>query len=109
MGVWLRAPRNCATEGCQRDAITRSKHCFSHAPEVAEQRAEILKNTRAGIANYPRKGEEHHKAKLWDEEVLAIRASGEPTEVLARRYGVTDSTVRKIRAGTAWAHVGAAA
>lgn len=41
-------------------------------------------------------------AKLTADDVRAIRGSDEPTSVIARRYGLATSTVRRVRAGKTW-------
>lgn len=45
-------------------------------------------------------GEQHHRAKLTDAQVAAIRQQHRPGKVgyqtLARRYGVGESTIRDI-------------
>jgi hypothetical protein len=50
-------------------------------------------------------GERHRWTKLTAAQVRAIRASAEPTFVLARRYGVDWSAVDKIRKGKSWRHL----
>lgn len=109
MGVGLRAPRGCETEGCTRTAITSSKFCFSHSPEHAQRRLEIGVIMRSAQSMWPRKGEDHHLAKLWPEEVAAIRASDEPADTLAGRYGISADHVRSVRSGRSWSHLEAAA
>jgi HNH endonuclease len=47
-------------------------------------------------------GERHCWTKLTLEQVRAIRASAEPTSVLARHYGVGWSTIASIRKRTTW-------
>lgn len=50
-------------------------------------------------------GERHGRAKLTEKDVIAIRASNEPSGVLAKRFGVTWSTVDAARTGKHWKHV----
>lgn len=52
-------------------------------------------------------GEEHHKAKLTAASVLAIRATSLaiPARELASRFGVSKSTIKRIRRGEGWASV----
>lgn len=51
------------------------------------------------------KGEKHPKAKLTDEAVAQIRKSKETLEVLALKYGVTQTAVSYARRGKTWKHV----
>lgn len=48
------------------------------------------------------KGESHPKAKLTDAQVAEIRSSSETGASLARRFGVSKSTVSGIRTYTHW-------
>lgn len=48
------------------------------------------------------RGEKHPAAKLTAADAEAIRADVRPTRELAAEYGVNGSTIRRIRAGTAW-------
>lgn len=50
-------------------------------------------------------GERHPWTRLTVEQVRAIRASTEPTYLLARRYGVGWSTIANIRLGKSWRHL----
>lgn len=45
---------------------------------------------------------ESPSTKLTEDQVRAIRASTEQQRVLARRYGVSDYTIRVIRTGKTW-------
>lgn len=55
------------------------------------------------------KGEAHHKSKLSEEQVLAIRSEYIPAvvslSVIASRYGITKEYVSKIIHRKAWAHI----
>ena len=50
-------------------------------------------------------GTKQHTAKLTDEMVREIRASGDKQAALARRYGVSDDTIRRVRRREFWRHV----
>ena len=52
-------------------------------------------------------GEFHPLVKLTDARVLDIRRSKESSASLARRYGVSHSTIRAVRTGRSWKTVGA--
>lgn len=49
-------------------------------------------------------GEANGRAKLTANQVAAIRNSEVQTKHLVAQYGVSRTTVQKIRAGTQWAH-----
>lgn len=72
----------------------RSVDCADPRPRVATSRG-------VGVAN--------GKAKLSAGAVLAIRASGEASSVLAQRYGVSRGAINRVRCGQSWAHVPALA
>ena len=46
-----------------------------------------------------------HTRVLDEDDVLEIRASGRGTAALARRFGISQTMVGRVRAGIAWAHV----
>jgi hypothetical protein len=50
-------------------------------------------------------GESHGATHITAADVLAIRASTEPERVLARRYGVSNSTAHRIRTGETWKYM----
>ncbi len=86
-----------------RDAITKGRH---QAPPISSV---------TGDANWQRqrpqdliRGQAHHRAKLSDEDVIAIRAScraGVGQKSLAKRYGVARCTITRISTGETWAHL----
>jgi hypothetical protein len=49
-------------------------------------------------------GEQSGRAKLTEEIVAAIRTSGEQTQRLAERYGVSGACIRYVRSGRSWKH-----
>ena len=48
-------------------------------------------------------GESHWNAKLSEADISIIRSSSETSVALGRRFGVSDQTICKIRAGQKWA------
>jgi len=50
-------------------------------------------------------GSQHHHAKITEDDVIAIRASAETGNVLAKRYGLTPTTLSKVRRRLLWRHV----
>ena len=55
--------------------------------------------------NRPRRGEAHHKAKLTEDDVRAIRASNDSQYVLAKRFGVSRPMIGYIKRGLSWRHI----
>jgi DNA-binding transcriptional regulator YiaG len=53
----------------------------------------------------PPRGEESGQAILTDDAVRAIRSSNDTQRELARRFGVSPSTIRNIRHRRSWRHV----
>ena len=51
------------------------------------------------------RGEANNHAKLTEQDVLAIRRSTDPVQVVADRYGVSIGTVSSVRLGRTWKHV----
>jgi Mor family transcriptional regulator len=58
----------------------------------------------------PRRGEEHHQAKLSDADAAEMRtvyaAGGVSVSELALRYGVSTAVIRRMIRGKSWKHVG---
>jgi hypothetical protein len=77
--------------GMQLDHLCRNRRCVN--PDHLEV-VTPTENTRRGTAT-----------KLTADDVTAIRASSEPNEVLAIRYGVTASNIGAVRHGRSWIDV----
>ncbi len=74
-----------------------------------ERTVPIVRSTyeQSGVKKSRRiKGIQHRLAKLTDAAVADIRTSDEKGVVLARRYGVSQTTVSWVRKGKGWKHVG---
>lgn len=85
----------------------------------ADARAENLEwvtpqeNSVHGYARQERRaacprGSKHKRAKINEEQALMIRwrlAAGEPSEAVAKDFGITGRAVRNIGAGRTWTHV----
>lgn len=53
-------------------------------------------------------GRYHHRAKLTEDDVRAIKAAliqRQPKKSIAREYGVSSATIRGIVRGDTWKHV----
>lgn len=68
---------------------------------TAENVDDMIKRNRVSISP----GAMTKTAKLSGEDVIAIRASNLRQVELARRYGVTDPTILKIRKRITWKHI----
>ena len=91
-----------ACHACDNPPCCNPAHLF--AGTQVENTLDCVTKGRKNSA----RGERHPSAKLSDSDVLAILA--EPsyygvTRALARRYGVTDSVIRRIRLRTLWTHL----
>lgn len=61
-------------------------------------------NSRDRVIDGSHAGEKHHSAKLKLSDVIAIRSSGETGRALAKKYGVRESQISRIKNGTRWTH-----
>lgn len=87
---------------CDNPPCVNPGHLFlgTHADNIEDMR----RKGRARSAN----GSAHTSAKLTDEAVREIRRTNRPggnTRELARRFGVTSKTIRRIAVGDGWAGV----
>lgn len=51
------------------------------------------------------KGARHSRTRFKNEAILAIRASDETLSTLAKRYGVSDAQISRIRLRQQWRHI----
>jgi hypothetical protein len=58
-----------------------------------------------GAKNRTARGEKSGKAKLTDQDIIAIRMSTESNRALGRRYGVAQSNIRFIKRRILWSHI----
>lgn len=80
--------------------VTRSenvRHSIEHGTFVGDVAAAVAASRQAD-----RRADRNPNAKLSCQEVAAIRASSEAHRALARRYGVSEPTIRKARKGETW-------
>lgn len=76
---------------CDNPLCVNPKHLF-----VGTRSDNMMDMTAKGRHPYPL-GETHHRAKLTNDEVRAIRASVQSHNQLARAYGVTKRTIINVR------------
>lgn len=86
---------------CDTRACVNPEHLFlgTNADNVADRHAKG--RTRWAT----QRGQDHHQAKLTDEDVRAILASSERGVALAKRYSVSESSVHRVRAKKSWRHI----
>lgn len=105
---------------CDTPACVNPDHLFLGTPKENTQDmmrkgrrvAPVIKNRacgeRHGSKTKPerlKRGSAHHQAKITESDVLDIRASKEPLSALSKRYGMTPTTLSKVRRGLLWRHV----
>lgn len=77
--------------------LTRAEHLALHRPEVD-----------AGIRMKVRRGSAHHRSKLTETDVRAIRlrvTEGHGDAAIAEVFGVGRGTIHSVRTGRTWSHV----
>jgi hypothetical protein len=70
----------------------------------AARKGRMKWKTDASMRNLKR-GEDHHSTPLTDDDVRAIRSSELSGVELARRYGITPTSLSRIRRGLVWRHI----
>lgn len=100
--VWLVAvgpipPGLFVCHKCDNPPCCNPAHLFLGTP--ADNVADMAQKGRN------RRGERHGRAKLTTRDVLEIRASGESSQVLGERFGVTRNAVDHVRTGKNWKYV----
>lgn len=68
---------------------------------------ERVRRSRAAVRSYP-VGADHHLAKLSENDIRSIRKASGPWGIqtkLARRYGVSKTTISAIVARRTWKHI----
>lgn len=86
---------------CDNRSCVNPDHLFlgTHSDNVQDMVA------KGRVGDVGRKGTKHHKAKLTDEDVREIRAAEDSTTTLALIYGVSTSTIQRVKSGKGWSHV----
>jgi len=90
-----------ACHSCDVTSCINPDHLFwgTQADNMADAAA------KGRARNLPRLGEDHHKAKLTEQDVIAIRSLSESSYLAAQRYGLDPSTIRDIRRRKTWRHI----
>lgn len=121
---WLffrgRIPRGlCVLHKCDVRRCVRPGHLFlgTHLDNSSDMKAKGRSATgdRNGMRTHPERhhhgpnllisGERHYKARLTNEQVVAIRASTDTTAALSREYRVREGTIRFVRIRHTWKHI----
>lgn len=103
--AWMLAHPNanigglCICHHCDNPLCCRPSHLFigTHGDNARDRQAK-------GRGNQCR-GEEHAKSYITNDDVRAIRASGESNRATGEKYGMGASGISKIKNRRAWAHV----
>ncbi len=96
-------PRECVCHHCDNPSCVRLSHLFIGPPKINTQ--DMWQKGRGRIPHYS--GEKNNQAKLTEEAVRDIRARRGTTlqAVLAREYGVYQSTISFIQLRKSWKHI----
>jgi hypothetical protein len=76
---------------------------------VGTQSQNILDAIERGRKTLPElpvfKGSAHHKAKINEEQARYIRTCGRRTDELALEFGLSKTTIIRIKSGKLWSHI----
>ena len=91
---------------CDNPPCVRPSHLMlgTHRDNIRDMAAK----GRQGLHRNPERairGTRHHNAKLTDELVREIRTSSESAYALAKRLGVSEPTIARVRQRVTWRHV----
>lgn len=95
-GIW---PEPCCLHHCDNPPCVRRSHLY--AGTLSDNQLDVQER---GYRRETR-GEDHPSARLTVSDVLAIRACACSNSQAARDFGVSEKTIRKIRARISWGHV----
>lgn len=89
----------CVLHRCDRPLCVNPSHLFTGTR--ADNNADMVAKGRSRKAV----GEDASKAKLTEEDVIAIRMDGRTLQAIADDYDVHNMTIWAILVGKSWAHV----
>lgn len=101
---------------CDNPSCVRPSHIYvgTHADnmrDMKDRRRSMAKRNpalasrlgrNAGLMNTWSRGTENPKAKLTVEQVDAIKGDSRPTKAVAAEYGVSRTTIQRVRSGALW-------
>lgn len=90
-------PNQYACHTCDNPSCVNPAHLYPGSP--AQNMRDAISRGRT------QRGAKQHCAKLSENDVREIRASGAATNELASRYGVSPSNILMVRARKTWKHV----
>jgi hypothetical protein len=103
-GLWI--CHKCDNKHCCNPSHLFLGTSTDNVRDAMEKRRWFTAN-RISAANSPR-GENHHKSKLKDSDIVAIRArikKGETQASIAKEYGLWHTTISRIARGIGWKHI----
>lgn len=93
------SPKHFACHACDNPSCCNPRHLW-WGTNLDNMRDCVAKGRQTRM-----RGERHGRAKLTDELVREIRASALPQHILAKRYGVNQSSICDVKRGKSWRHV----
>lgn len=75
---------------------------FIRTPEMRRHISEVNTNNKCG---HLQKGEANNKHILTEQEVIEIRRSDRPQQILANKYNVHQTTISDIQTMRTWRHI----
>jgi hypothetical protein len=92
---------------CDVRACVNPDHLFvgTSSDNMSDAARKGRMNWKPGSVRALPRGEHHHASRLTSDAVREIRASPEMGLTLARKYGVTNVTISRIRRRLIWRHI----
>lgn len=103
---------NCVLHECDNPPCVNPKHLFvgTHRDNMLDKVAKGRQPKRYERNPMPRpNGLGHYKARLTDDQVIAIRADARRSREIADEYGISQSMVCNIKSYRCWTHIPPAA
>lgn len=98
----------CALHKCDNRLCVNPGHLFL-GTKIENNADRDRKGRQRSGPNFPYlprvRGAAHGRSKITDAQALAIRNSSLSGVKLAKRYGISESTVGRIKAGQIWKHI----
>ncbi len=88
----------CVCHTCDNPPCVNPEHFF-----LGTRTENILDRDLKGRGIF---GETHHKAKLKTYQIQTIRKDNRSAGILGALYGVSESTIYRVKSRTIWSHVG---